>query len=200
VGGLYWLFATTLPAYIYFRYPAKLLPLVSLGISQLAAVGFDRAFAQRRPRLERFLLGLAIFSLIGAVVVWLVGLRVLSRYAHVGDLTIGPFDPAGAYHDILLALGQTAVVALIGRWLLRQAWQKPGCMQRLQVEAVLLTAVELVVANHWLIVTAPAELWRNEPPLAIEIKSSPRPGLATSTLPPRVFRGNLASWRPASFA
>jgi hypothetical protein len=198
-GGLYWLFVTLLPAYVYFRYPAKLLPIVSLGITQLAAIGFDRAFAQRRPRFERFLLGLAIISMTGAAVVWLTGLRVLARFAHI-DVTIGPFDAAGAYHDVLVALGQTTLVAVIARWLLRHAWQLPSTTARWQFAALLLTAADLAFANYWLVVTAPADLWRIESPLAAEIRASERPAGATTSLSPRVYRGNLASWRPITFA
>src|SRR5262245_4775556 len=73
VGGVYWLFVTLLPKYVYFRYPAKLLPLVSLGLSQLAAIGFDRAFGERRPRLARALLVLGCVSGIAAIVVWCMG-------------------------------------------------------------------------------------------------------------------------------
>ncbi|MFN0018145.1 MAG: hypothetical protein ACKVP0_07800, partial [Pirellulaceae bacterium] len=50
VGGLYWLMTTLLPEYVNFRYPAKLLVVSALALSQLAAFGWDRLFAQERRR------------------------------------------------------------------------------------------------------------------------------------------------------
>jgi hypothetical protein len=88
VGGVYWLFATLLPSYVYFRYPAKLLPLVSLGLSQLAAMGFDRVFAGRRPRLAQALLVLGCFSGMAAIVVWCLGPAMFASAARP-DSTMG---------------------------------------------------------------------------------------------------------------
>ena len=44
-GGLYWLLSVFLPGYIYFRYPAKLFSIAALGLSLLAAEGWDRIAA-----------------------------------------------------------------------------------------------------------------------------------------------------------
>jgi len=124
VGGVYWLMVTLLPTYAYFRYPAKLLPLVSLGISQLAALGFDRAFAERRPRLARALLVFGGASGAAAITVLCVGPRL---FAHVtlNDSSLGPFDANGAHRDVLLAFVQTASVALVACWLFTKAWGEP---------------------------------------------------------------------------
>ncbi len=55
VGGLYWLMVVCLPGYAQFRYPAKLLVVAALGISLLAARGWDRAFVRGDSRTGRTL-------------------------------------------------------------------------------------------------------------------------------------------------
>jgi hypothetical protein len=197
VGGVYWLFVTFLPTYAYFRYPAKLLPLVSLGLSQLAASGFDRAFVEPRPRLAKVLLVFGIGSGVCAFVVWFVGAGLFSQVIKP-DSSLGPFDARGAYHDLLFAFVQTMLVALTCRWLLQKAWAESSPRPAWQTAAVLLTGVELAVANAWLVVIAPADLWRSESPVANLIRETERPADAAPA-PPRVYRGNLASWRPPGF-
>lgn len=193
VGGIYWLMVTLLPTYAYFRYPAKLLPLVSLGLSQLAAIGWDRAFAERRRRLYRSLQILGAISAVAAFVVWCVGPRVFGQVQHT-DASLGPFDAAGAYYDLLGALVQTMLVTFAAAWLLHKAWSEAEQRGKWQTLALVLTAVELAIANYWLVPTAPAALWRTKPVVAKDIS------VETNGRPMRVFRGDLAGWRPSSFA
>ena len=199
VGGVYWFFVTCLPTYVYFRYPAKLLPLVSLGLSQLAAIGWDRAVSQRRAGIYRVLLWLGGASGVAAFVMWCVGPALFAKVSR-GDSSLGPFDAQGAYYDILLALVQTAAVALTGRWLLRKAWDTPPEAGKWQTRLLMLTAAEVAVANAWLVVAAPADLWRNDSPVAAAVKSlTDESDAGGADVPPRVFRANLAGWRPPSF-
>src|SRR5207237_6469500 len=97
VGGVYWFFVTLLPTYVYFRYPAKLLPLVSLGLSQLAAQGWDRAFAISRPSLSRGLLAVGSASGAAAFVAWCIGPAMFAGVVRF-DSSLGPLDATGAYH------------------------------------------------------------------------------------------------------
>ena len=60
VGGLYWLLVVTLPGYAYFRYPAKLMVIAALGLSQLAAFGLDRLREREPETLRRWTLGFVI--------------------------------------------------------------------------------------------------------------------------------------------
>jgi hypothetical protein len=147
-AGLYWLLTVVLPGYIEFRYPAKLLVVAALGLSLLAALGWDQMAAQTSSRLRRWLLGLATISMAGAVVflllrpwwiAWLAGAEP--------DPLFGPLDTRGAANDVLLALVQTAVVAWGGAWLVKRAsagrpWVAPA--------ALALVALDLAVANGWL--------------------------------------------------
>jgi hypothetical protein len=195
VGGVYWFMVTVLPKYAYFRYPAKLLPLVALGLSQLAAVGWDRALAERRPALLRSLLALAVLSGIAAIAVACCGISVFAGYRGV-DPWFGPFDPGGAWRDVLGAFGQTAVVAGLGAWLLRRAWSFPPGSASWPLLALLLTAADIALANYWLVPTAPAEVWQSESAAA---RAIPRRRLPQSP-PLRFDRGSRTAWRPAEFA
>src|SRR5207302_4296249 len=81
VGGVYWLMVTLLPTYAYFRYPAKLLPIVSLAVSQLAAAGLDRAVADRSGRLARGLFALGCFSGLAALAILAAGPGLCAQLA-----------------------------------------------------------------------------------------------------------------------
>ena len=122
---------TLLPGYAYFRYPAKLLTLVSLAASQLSASGVDR-LPQQSPhsRLPRVLLLLALGSLIVGCTIAFLGAANCADYSYrllarskaldggvkwaPSDALFGPFDAAGAHRDVVFALLQTALVASIG--------------------------------------------------------------------------------------
>jgi len=213
VGGVYWLMLTVLPKFVYFRYPAKLLPLVALGISQLAAFGLDQTIVQPKPRLQRTILVLGVGSAVMAGLIWFAGSRACANFAETlfawcigptsfanvdwSDPAYGPFEPVGAYHDVLFALVHTALVAIIAWWSLNTMATD---RRTLGLLLVLLTAGELALANSWLVVTAPLEIWRNEPPIAEVIRSHQSNATSDVDLPPRVFRASLASWRPSTFS
>ena len=201
VGGLYWLMVTLLPSYAYFRYPAKLLPLVSLGIAQLAAIGWDRTLAHRRPWLLRSVGIVAIASAIGLIVVWRAGpVFVLEFGNRPPDASLGPFDVHGALADVRGALFHAMLVSAAIWWMLREAWSDSPKAGHWHTAALLLTAIELAAANHWLVPTAPADSIRNRPPVARLIEAQQEPEIdQTTNLPPRVYRGSLARWRPKSF-
>ena len=110
---------TLLPTYVYFRYPAKLLPFVSLANSQLTVIGFDRAAGHPSPRLQRAIFALGCASAVLAALIWCTGSSSCASLAQrlftwcIGptlfaelewsDPSFGPFDAGGAYRDMLLA-------------------------------------------------------------------------------------------------
>jgi len=166
-GGPYWLATVVLPGYIYFRYPAKLLVIAALGLSMLAAVGWDRAFGEPRVRLRRGLAWLSAASLAAAAVAlavrpfwdgWLAGVEP--------NVMFGPLDTAGAHRDLLAAFLHTAVVAAVFWWLLGRT---DGGARWPATAALLLVAVDLGTANAWMVECAPAALWQEEPTLAAAI-------------------------------
>ena len=193
VGGVYWLLAVFLPGYVNFRYPAKWLVVAALGLSILAAGGWDRMQSGKSRRIRAALLGLATVSLLGSLLAlavrpfwhqWLAGVE--------SDVLFGPLDTVGAANDLLRAFAHTALVSglcwcLIGRG-------RGG--RRLAGPAMLiLVAVDLAVANGWMVVSAPADAWTTTPKLAPAIE-------ATQTKQPeggpyRVYRRPI--WAPPSF-
>ena len=200
LGGLYWLMNVLLPGYAYFRYPAKLLVVAALGLSVLAARGFDRVFGGDATRFRRGLTWLAGLSACGAVAALAVRPWWSAWMAGVApDVLFGPLDATGAANDSLGAFVQTALVCGVLWWLTAPKkgselffGTKNSSDPFFATLAVVVVAVDLVVANRWMVATAPAEIWREEPQLAAAIgrhaEKLPR------TAPIRVYRHPL--WLP----
>lgn len=165
VGGLYWLLVTFVPSYVQFRYPAKLMVLASLGLALLAARGWDNMSAG--PRWTRWIsLALLALSLLAVVVVGLSpGHWSWLDQAVPSEYPFGGFDAAGCRWDVLLALAHTSAVAI--GWL-----ACTFCSSRYRVAGplllLLLTAVELSLAQHWMIASAPESALAVNSPLREE--------------------------------
>jgi hypothetical protein len=132
-----------------------------------------------------------------AVALWFLGNRVLAGAIN-SDVALGPFDAAGARHDLVRALLHTLVVAFLLGMLTALAGRAPRNAAWCKWLAVSFTAVELWVANAWIIVGVPREILHGETALVAQIRGQD----SSATLPtsmPRVFRGNLVSWQPPSF-
>jgi hypothetical protein len=171
-GGVYWALTVLLPGYIHFRYPAKLLVPAALGLSILAARGWDRAFAGPSPRLRISLAtvgGLSLAAIAIAVAVRPVWTLWLSGVAT--NPLFGPLDAAGAWNDVVFAFVHTAILCGLAFWLLprrvRHATQNNPAVR--PIVALLLTAVDLAVAHSWLVPTAPRAHWEDPGPLATAI-------------------------------
>ncbi|MEE8451467.1 MAG: hypothetical protein V3R99_06105 [Thermoguttaceae bacterium] len=168
-GGLYWLMTIVLPGYDCFRYPAKLLVVAALGLSVLAARGWDDVFENSAHGFRRVLLWLAAVSIVGTIVAlalrpfasgWLAGVEP--------DNLFGPLDTLGAANDLLGSFAQTAIVCGLFWWLCRKmhdtqrrAW--PAML------AVVLVAVDLGVANRWMVVCAPSSYWTEPSAIAAKL-------------------------------
>lgn len=156
VGGVYWLLVTFLPGYVQFRYPAKLFVVAALALALLAARGWDEAFRQPTRGLKRALLAIAGLSVVGLAASFLFEGLFLARVWQP-DPVYGPFDGAGALFDIRAAFVQAAFVSA-GTWItLRQASQ--GNRTFWSNALLLVTVVDIVIANHWFVATAPTEAW-----------------------------------------
>ncbi|MFN0019313.1 MAG: hypothetical protein ACKVP0_13700 [Pirellulaceae bacterium] len=208
VGGVYWLMTTLLPTYVNFRYPAKLLVVTSLALSQLAAFGWDRVFEEKRDRFIKVLKCLGGTSAVLLAVAWGAATwlgavlatgykdsplkdRLASFLRHHADGSLGPFDWKGSSADVQWAFLQTTVLCAALAWLLRQAWKEPQQAAKWQLAALLLVALDLAFANYWLVPTAPAAIWRDPPAVAEMMDTAEHP---------RVFRSNLGGgWRPVEF-
>ncbi len=148
VGGLYWLQVVLLPGYVQFRYPAKLMVLASLGISLLAALGWDALCRGERRR------ALPIIGILAALSAGLLATLELARLtllawlaAAPAEFPFGPFDGEGALRDVAFSLAQTALVACVIGCLL--GWGKRWKLSGLVL--VCLTALELTTAHYWLV-------------------------------------------------
>lgn len=197
-GGLYWLMTLILPGYAYFRYPAKLLVVGALGLSVLAARGFDRVFAGPSDRFRRGLVWLGGASLCGAVGALAVGPFWGGWFSQVEpDPLFGPLDTNGAANDLLGAFVQTAVWCGLFWWLLGRRGRTGAVGNRpvftparwVPIVALLLVAADLAVANRWLVVCAPAEPWQRQSKLAGLLEREERERGQAPCLPPARGRG-----------
>ncbi|MBN1912085.1 MAG: hypothetical protein JW818_20360, partial [Pirellulales bacterium] len=183
VGGLYWFMTVLLPGYIYFRYPAKLLGVAALALSVLAGWGLDRATAGQARGLRRALLALGVLSLLGVAVAAVLGLWWDDWFRDAApEVMFGSLDAEGAFNDLLLGFVQTSTVCLLAWWLLRRKngpkddsrTAPVGLLRRaLPVSTCLLVlvAIDLAVANGWMIASAPAKLWRTPSQAAVAIRA-----------------------------
>lgn len=164
VGGLYWLLTVLLPKYVYFRYPAKWFVVASLGLSMLAARGWDEAWPTGGLRLRRAFVALAVLSLIGLGAT-VLGWSLVERFAGETPPTpiLGPFDWAAARWDVASAFAQTAVLALLLLAAFRWSRAKPRWAQAISVAVLAATALELAIAQRLLVMYAPSDDWQSRP-------------------------------------
>ena len=179
VGGLYWLFNLTLPKFVEFRYPAKLLTLSALGLAVLTGIGWD----ERRFSRRFFILGGGVGTLALAAFLALsaCGDGVFSTLRAVDPLH-GPVQPRLAFESARGAFGQTALVLAATLLLLafeRNVFQtrfdrrdkktafssffaRPGVLCNGVAFAVLaIAALDLYAANAWTIATTPRSFFES---------------------------------------
>jgi hypothetical protein len=193
-GGLYWLFTIALPGYIQFRYPAKWLVVAALGLGMLAADGWDRVVPSPSPRFRRRLCWLAGASALGVMVA--VALRPLMtewlRHA-AGSAVYGPLDCAGANNDLLAAMLLTTIEALYFAWLLRPDCDRPRWTSPI---ALVVVALDLALANGWMIACAPEK--ENGRPAALAASIQQAEAKSPDGAPYRVYR--RPTWFPESWS
>jgi hypothetical protein len=116
VGGGYWLLANFVPGYFLFRYPAKLMVLVSLVVALLAGWAWSRAEARQLQRILLSLAGLVVsVLLVSCFFPW----ERLGGWL-AGDELFGPFDVFVFQGLFWLGGAQALVAALIG-WVMLAA-------------------------------------------------------------------------------
>jgi hypothetical protein len=188
VGGLYWLMTVLLPGYIYFRYPAKLLVVTTLAISILAARGWDSAWEPRAPRLRFALLSVSIASGAGLLLIATFRAAIVARFQEIPPNPLfGPIDAAGAWRDVAQGLGQAALVSFVLVLLAGDRIRRLAGPYAV-ASGLIVTVIDLALAQGWLVPYAPASLWRGTP---IAIESLP-PDVA-----PRIYRDH--PWQPKAW-
>jgi hypothetical protein len=141
VGGGYWLLANFL-----FRYPAKLMVLVSLVVALLAGWAWSRAEARQLQRILLSLAGLVVsVLLVSCFFPW----ERLGGWL-AGDELFGPFDVFVFQGLFWLGGAQALVAALIGWVMLRGEFSRHRWLRRSLLVGFVL-AIDLVLANSWLL-------------------------------------------------
>lgn len=197
VGGVYWAMNLLLPKYYVFRYPAKLFLIASLALSLLAGVhfrGVNFGFTRTSSLVFVFVCGL------GAVVIGCVRNSVLNGGMPADDL-FGPFDFTGAKGDIFVSLLHPLLVFLGACCLVFLIQRKPRSRLPAKCVApfiVLLTVVELVVANRWLVPEVASSVFESETRVHAQIESMN--GTHRRDRPLRIYRGRAARWEPEFWA
>ncbi len=156
VGGIYWLMLIGLPKYFSFRYPAKLFLVASLCICLLAGLRLRSWRENISGAWSVFFGGFTTFGF----VFFLMGLHD-DFFARIpADGLFGPFDAIGATRGILASLAQAGLVigtaALLCRWAMNRPKSATTPRQFAMWAIVAITAIDLVVANRWLLVEIPA--------------------------------------------
>lgn len=169
-GGVYWLMQTLLPGYAYFRYPAKWLVVAALGLSLLAAFGWDKLGGSA----QRFVLrGLAIvcaisITLLAVACIDIFATSFWNALAEVTnkDALFGPLDTDLAGWELLGGLLHTVIVAALLYLLVRASCQTRGALWLL----LILTAVDIAVTQGSLIPTTPAATIEDDSSLVVEMR------------------------------
>lgn len=159
VGGVYWILVNLIPGYIWFRYPAKLMMVVSLVLALLA--GWAWSHGSRRL-LEIGLLGIAAASAILLVGTWLIPWSLL-RLNLSGDEWFGPWDAERYRLQLQIGAGQAAVFCLLGWWASRNRGGAKWSDWRNCLAPTLLV-IDLLLANSWLLPAVEARGWQAHSP------------------------------------
>jgi len=193
VGGLYWLLVVFLPGYVYFRYPAKLLVIAALALSQLAAIALDRLGQHEPATLRRWTLGFVLLSLAAYLASWMIEPAWNAWTGHVRpDVLYGPFDAAGSLTGLRASLLHAVLLGALFWGLLGEAGRRSP--RWLAPALLLLTAADVSMSNGWMVLTAPHSDWTETSPVADSIAARE---LQDGGEPPfRVFRGSRRHWYP----
>jgi hypothetical protein len=182
-GGLYWLMNVSLPGYGYFRYPGKWLVVSSLALAVLAARGWSRLtvgataglpssadhLSNFTTRWLRAVLCFSACSLIAAALAYLLQQPLTTWLSTApADLLFGPLVPHGAWLDVTTSLLQSGLVALALSLLVRTVARRSLPSSLLTVLVLTLVAVDLLLANRWLVPTVPAAVL-HEPNRNVEL-------------------------------
>lgn len=197
VGGIYWAMNMLLPKYFAFRYPAKLFLVASLALSLLAGVYLRQLTGKQFGSASALLVGVCLTA-IG--IKWLVfGAGFLAVPA---DPLFGPFDSKTAETDLLIAFVQPLVVLglIWGISLLSFLYRKNrrSLCNTLMWTIVLVSSLDLLFANHWLVPKVNASRFESPTQVAIEIDRLKREHL--NSFPIQIFRPQVLNGEPDQWA
>lgn len=196
-GSFYHILAMVLPGFGVFRYPAKLMVPASLGLSALAAIGWDR-LSQGTARAARVVLASVVAAVAsGAILLFVHGAgssleRSIERHSPPGSL-FGPVDVAGALGATRWSLAQAGLVLVGGAILASIARRWPRCAG---VGIVMLVTADVGIAGRRISWTVPQSALEGMPEVAGYIAEAER--IEPAREPFRIHR--VEQWHPAAFA
>ena len=197
VGGVYWLMVVFLPGYVYFRYPAKLMIVAALGMSLLAAHGWDRMIQSKAILIRRVLVWLGSFSALAALGTLLIRPFWQEWMQHVEpDSYFGPLDATGAANDLLAATAHAALLCGLLWYLLGRLNKKQSV--RWQALLLLLTCIELTWAHGWMIASIPDQQMQ-QASLAVQQISKDQQQQKHDTSVQRIYRATPYHWYPSQW-
>ena len=174
VGGVYWLMSVLLPKYFAFRYPAKLFVVASLAFCLLAgrAVGRDHLLSRLKIK-SAVTVAFAITAFGLFAVLGIPAIKLLPGDSVNATTMFGPFQVNEAIACIFFSLAHLLVLSGLIWWICR--WGSSKQRQASSDAAiwclVALTALDLLVANRWLLAEIPAAVYRKELLLETELAS-----------------------------
>lgn len=197
VGGVYWFFVKFLPGYVSFRYPAKLAVVASLFLTLIAAREIQlRGRTNQLNSFKKYLFGAIILTSISFLGLWFGSVsinEIFGRFrfdlAYFGESEFGPFDPKAAWQAILFGLTHAAVIAMISLAVLNQKMKRSTILRAF----LLITAMDLFIANRNLLLTVDAEAWKPNKAVAAAIEKRVA-GSEHPNDPIRIFRTDPMTW------
>ena len=154
--GLYWLAENTIPGFKQFRYPSKLLVFTSLGMALLAARGMTQIISRKADKWTNRLIGLVAIVGMSIPIVsglgWFV-LAPLVQSSNIHPTSYGPFQ-SGLATFYFWEAAITSLVMGLSLWIGTRLIRRPFVdLAKLSMSLVLLTAVDVGLANRWLVLT-----------------------------------------------
>ncbi len=219
MGGAYWTMVNLLPGYETFRYPGKWLVPATLGMALLAAKGWDRRDRNYWTRVTWLGRGTLLTSLVLCVAVANLYLASPEHLASVPiDRVFGPLDMHGVWRGLMQGLIHAAVVAGFVAWMAGEIRRRSGQnsrglqpdvetvqhekksewrqspARRFAVLVLVMTTLDLAVAQKPLVGTAPEESWQTTSVVAREVRKHGKVAGKAVGVPPRISRAK--AWRP----
>ncbi len=178
VGGVYWLMQMFLPKYFAFRYPAKLFVIASLALSILAGISLRRLHLRKCAILFSVF---AVISLLQFVVVRQmipVDPRSLPHsIISLDDIFFGSYDSQGALSSATFWLIQSVLVSGLAclSFLLATRFYRSASKRKsiglAHLGLVLLTLVDVSVANRWMLAEVPASVFQTPTKISASIET-----------------------------
>lgn len=190
VGGVYWFFATVLPGYVNFRYPAKLFVVASLFLCLIGGRELQTRLQQNQlDQFRGYLTGIFCITATLFVTLWFSSSLINDLFREFGPMSeFGPFDSKRAWAGIVMSLGQTAIFSIVLLFILNQGFSPIFLLNGI----ILITVIDISMANQPLVLTAHSSEWNRSPVVANHLNA------ITPKRPVRVYRTDPMTWSARS--